>query len=114
MDLATTTRQRAPRLRRNTDLSVPRPQASKYAIDEINAYIAVRDGLVGEAEQETTEASIERLVLANNFVANCLRPTGPHYLTQCLPELDSVRELKRCHAVDAQIAKLRALMVAAA
>ena len=114
MDLATKPRQRALRPRRNTDLSVPRPQESEYAIDDINAYIAVRDGLVGEAEQETTEAAIERLVLANNFIANCLRPTRPQYMTQCLPEVDSVRELKRCHAVDAHIVKLRAVLVAAA
>jgi hypothetical protein len=87
------------------------PNGSQYAIDEINAYIAVRNGLLKEAEQTPTESSLERLVLANNFVANCLRPTRQPYITQYLPDVDAVRELKECHAVDARIAKLRAASV---
>jgi hypothetical protein len=91
--------------------AVTRQNASRYAIDEINAYIAVRDGLLEEAEQNPTGVGIERLILANNFVANCMRPTCHPYITQCLPDVDSVRELKQCHAVDAQIVKLRARLV---
>lgn len=75
--------------------------------------MAVRDGLVEEAARDTTEATIKRLVLANNFVANCLRPTRQPYITQCLPEIDAVRELQRCQAVEAKIVKLRARLATA-
>jgi hypothetical protein len=98
-------------LRKPVKSAAPK-DSNKYAIEEINAYIAVRDGLLEEAARETTEATIERLVLTNTFVASCLRPMRPPYLTQCLPEVDTVRELKRCHAVDAQIVGLRAQLVA--
>jgi hypothetical protein len=94
--------------------AVTRQNASRYAIDEINAYVAVRDELLEEAEQNPTGVGIERLILANNFVANCMRPTRHPYVTQYLPDVDAVRELKQCHAVDAQIAKMRARLVRAA
>ncbi len=113
MDLAVKSRQHVSRNRRSADNSTARSHTSQYAIEEINAYIAVRDGLIEEAAQETIEATIERLVLANNFVANCLRPTRPLYITQCLPEIDAVRELQRCQTVDARIVKLRARLAAA-
>ncbi len=114
MSLAISSPRKTSDSRRHKNIPSAVPPANRYAIEEIGAYIAVRDGLIEEARLETTEASIERLVLTNNFVANCLRPTRPPYLTQCLPEVDTVRELKRCHAVDLQIAKLRAQMVATA
>jgi hypothetical protein len=114
MDLALKAVQRNARTRRKTaDTGTPQ-NSNKYAIEEINAYIAVRDGLLEEAAEDPTEATVGRLVLTNNFVANCLRPTSPAYLKQCLPEVDAVRELKRCHAVDEQIVKLRTRIITAA
>ena len=109
MDLAARSRQLASRNRRKGGHSATnRPEASPYAIEEINAYIAVRDGLMAEAARDRTEASIERLALANQFVSNCLGPARQPYLSQCLPAKDAARELQRCHSVDAQIAKFRA------
>jgi hypothetical protein len=115
MDLALRPRKNNSAKKDKSPLSAVTVQsANHYAIDEINAYIAVRDGLLGEAEQIPTEASLERLVLANNFVANSLKPTRAPYMTQYLPDVDAVRELKHCHAVDARIVKLRARLVRAA
>jgi hypothetical protein len=114
MHLGIKSPQRISRNLRKPVKSAAPQDSNKYAIEEITAYIAVRDGLLEEAAQETTEATIERLVLTNTFVASCLRPARPLYLAQCLPEVDTVRELKRCHAVDAQIIKLRAQLVAGA
>jgi hypothetical protein len=74
----------------------------------------VRDTLLGEAQQSLTQAALQRLVLANNFVANCLRPIKGPYISQCLPEKEASRELKRCASVDACIAKLRARLAAVA
>ena len=92
----------------------PAASRNQYAVDEIGAYIAVRDSLLTEAQEGLTEAALQRLVLANNFVANCLRPAKKPYLSQFLPETDAVRELKRCAGVDAAITKLRARLTAAA
>jgi hypothetical protein len=93
---------------------VPVASRNQYAVDEIGAYIALRDSLLTEAQQGLTEGALQRLVLANNFVANCLRPGKAPYLSQSLPEADAARELKRCAAVDAAITKLRARLMAAA
>lgn len=96
----------------------PKPTTSSdpshYAGEEIGAYIAVRDSLLGEAQESLTQAALQRLALANNFVVNCLRPARGPYVSQCLPEKDAARELKRCASVDASIARLRARLVAAA
>ena len=94
----------------------PAPEASgsQHAVEEIHAYIAVRDSLLREAEGALSEAALQRLVLANNFVANCLRPVRGPYFAQSLPESDAARELKRCAGVDASIAQLRARLTAAA
>ncbi len=81
--------------------------SSQYAIDEINAYIAVRDGLLDDAEKVATPAKLERLALANEFVESCLKPARPPYQAQCLQETDAVRERKRCDAVKIRIEKLR-------
>ena len=86
---------------------------SHHAAEEIGAYIAVRDLLLSEAQKRLTKSALERLVLANDFVQNCLRAvTGP-YLEQYLPEKDAARELKRCASVTATIAKFRARLRAA-
>jgi hypothetical protein len=84
------------------------PVALKYAIDEINAYIAIRDNLFAEAEETATNAILHRLCLANDFVQSCLKPARSPYEIQFLPEQDADRERKRCAAIRARIAQLRA------
>ncbi len=110
MDLATSPRSRTARAHPKPDQTSARYQAGQSAADEINAYIAVRDSLMEEAKREMTEAAVQRLILANRFVANCLQSTGELYLSQCLPETEAVRERERCQAIDTQIGRLRALL----
>lgn len=81
---------------------------SKEAIAEINAYIAIRDGLLVEAEQIRTRAKIDSVTVANDFVMTCLKPVRPPYEAQCLPEAEAVLERKRCDYVRARIAELTA------
>ena|ERR1700736_5672856 len=84
------------------------PNRSKYIVDEINAYIAIRDGLMVEAEQLRTYAKLDSVIVANEFVETCLKPPRPAYKAQHLPEADAVLERKRCQAVKARVAELRA------
>jgi hypothetical protein len=79
---------------------------SAYSVAEINAYIAIRDQLLREAEELHTSAKIASTVLANDFVEGCLQPARPPYESQCLPEQDAIRERKRCETVRARIAEL--------
>ena len=88
------------------------PASPKYVIDEITAYIAIRDELLAEAEQIMTRAQIDSVSVANDFVATCLKPTRSPYEAQCLPEMDAVRERKRCEAVKARIRELAVLIAA--
>ena len=88
------------------------PASSKHVIDEINAYIAIRDELLAEAEQIMTRAKIDSVTVANDFVATCLKPARPPYQAQCLAETDAVRESKRCETVKARIRELIALVAA--
>jgi hypothetical protein len=80
---------------------------SVYSITEINAYIAIRDQLLDEAEKLHTTAKIASTALANDFVEGCLKSPRPPYEAQCLPEKDAIRERKRCQRVRARIAELR-------
>jgi hypothetical protein len=80
---------------------------STYVVDEINAYIAIRDGLLMEAEQMRTAAKIDNAMAANAFVETCLRPARRAYASQHLPEKDAVRERARCQAVRARVTELR-------
>jgi hypothetical protein len=82
---------------------------SAYSVDEINAYIAIRDQLLAEAEELHTSAKLASTALANDFVEGCLKPARSPYQAQCLPESDAVRERKRCEAVRSRIAQLRKL-----
>jgi len=85
----------------------PRQIGSLNVIAEIKAYIAIRDGLLAEAEQLKTWAKIDSLAVANDFVQSCLKAAPPPYESQCLPEADAVRERERCEAVRSRIAELR-------
>ena len=80
---------------------------SAYSVAEINAYIAIRDQLLDEAEQVHTTAKLASTALANDFVDGCLKPGRTPYEAQCLSEEDAVRERKRCKAVRDRIAELR-------
>jgi hypothetical protein len=98
--------------------NLPRPAAgasgessSTQAVEEINAYIAVRDVLLVEAEEVTTPARLDKLTIANEFVETCLRPARPPYQAQCLAKTDAIRERKRCAAVKVRIAELRLAVV---
>jgi hypothetical protein len=79
---------------------------SEHAIAEINAYIAIRDNLIAEAQQTTTVEALKRARLVNDFVETCLKPARTPYEAQSLPDADAVRERKRCAAVRARIAEL--------
>lgn len=92
--------------------ALAKPASSKHVVDEINAYIAIRDELLAEAEQIMTRAKIDSVTVANDFVATCLKPARPPYEAQCLPEAEAVRERKRCEAVKARLRELVALMAA--
>jgi hypothetical protein len=80
---------------------------SAYSITEINAYIAIRDQLLAEAEEVHTSAKLASTALANDFVEGCLKPARSPYEAQCLPESDAACERKRCEAVRIRIAELR-------
>jgi len=80
---------------------------SAYSVTEINAYIAIRDQLLDEAEKVHTTAKLASTALANDFVDGCLKPGRTPYEAQCLSESDAVRERKRCEVVRDRIAELR-------
>ena len=81
--------------------------SSKYAIGEINAYIAIRDELLAEAEQLKTASKLDGLAIANDFVESCLACSRPPYQAQFLPEADAVRERRRCCDIRHRVADLR-------
>src|ERR1700693_1611690 len=80
---------------------------SAYTVPEINAYIAIRDQLLAEAEELRTPANLASTGLANDFVLGCLQPTRSPYEAQCLPEVDAALERHRCETVRNRIAQLR-------
>lgn len=83
--------------------------ASEEATAEINAYIAIRDDLLAEAEQFLTPAKLASVTVANDTVAGFLRPARAPYEAQSLPEGEAARERKRCDFVRGRIAQLRTL-----
>jgi hypothetical protein len=95
-----------PESRRSTTTLSP-TFGSAYSITEINAYIAIRDQLLAEAEEVRTKAKLSSAALANDFVLGCLQPVRSPYEAQCLPETDAVPERQRCEAVRDRIAQLR-------
>src|SRR5437660_12646859 len=81
--------------------------ASAYSVAEINAYIAIRDQLLGDSEEILTSAKLASTSLANDFVLGCLQLARSPYQAQCLSEADAIQERKRCEAVRNRIAELR-------
>ena len=89
----------------------PCPSGSKVcseAIDEINAYIAIRDHALADAERVATRGTIDRALLANEFVESCLRPARSPYQAQALPEATAASERKRCAAAKLRLVQLNA------
>jgi hypothetical protein len=82
-------------------------QNSEYVIGEINAFIAIRDELLAEAEETKAVSKLESLIVANNFVESCLTPARSPYDMQFLPEPAARRERKRCEQVKRRVADLR-------
>jgi hypothetical protein len=76
-------------------------------VEEIFSFIAVRDLLLAEAEELTTEASLHRVWMANEFAERCLEPSRPPYQAQSLPEPEAQFERRRCKAIKMRIAELR-------
>ena len=97
----------APAKRQSSPANLTPTFGSAYSIAEINAYIAIRDQLLDEAEKLHTTAKISSTALANDFVEGCLKPARAPYEAECLPEMDAIRERKRCEAVRNRIAALR-------
>ena len=75
---------------------------------EIHSYLAARNLLLREAEQNTTEANLRRAAAANEFAENCLRSNQFPYQAQGLPEIEAARERQHCQAVKLRLAELRA------
>ena len=104
--ISSTTPATKPESRRSTTTLSP-TFGSAYSVAEINAYIAIRDQLLAEAEELHTRTKLASAALANDFVQGCLQLARAPYEAQCLPETDAVRERKRCEAVSNRIAQLR-------
>lgn len=81
---------------------------TSYVVDEINAYIVIRDIALAEVEKEASSVNLERARIANDFVENCLKPAKSPYDGQHLPETDAARERGRCQAVKVRLSLLRA------
>lgn len=84
------------------------PLGSQHASSEINAYIAIREDLLAEAEQVPTCAKLDSVAVANDFVETCLRSPRPAYKAQHLPPVEAISEQKRCEEVRDRIVQLRA------
>ena len=76
------------------------------AIEEISAYIAVRDQALADAERVTTRGTVDRALLANEFVESCLRPVRSPYQAQAMPEAMAADERTRCAAAKVRLAQL--------
>jgi hypothetical protein len=83
------------------------PPDNRAVMEEIFSFIAVRDLLLAEAEELTTEASLHRVWMANEFAERCLEPSRPPYQAQSLPEAEALFERRRCKAVKLRLAELR-------
>ena len=92
--------------------SIPRSDGaaigSPQATAEIHAYIAARDLALAEAERAASNMTLNRAFLANQLVADCLKPARSPYQAQSLPEAEAIREHQRCEAAQARIGQLRA------
>ena len=79
----------------------------KHAHAEIHAYIAIRDRLLGEAEEIPSNSTLHRACIANDVVEIFLKPMRRPYEAQYLSEDEANRERAHCEAVKIRIAELR-------
>ena len=100
-----TSRKRLPQPAKSSDFRM-----TNYVVDEINAYVAIRDIALAEAEKEPTSLNLERARIANDFVEDCVKPARPPYQAQHLPETDAARERNNCQGVKVRLSLLRAHM----
>lgn len=82
--------------------------ASCAALDEIHAYLAARDLFLRQAEENPTDATLDRAWAANEFAEACLRPARSPYQDQSLPEADAARQRDRSRLAEIWITELRA------
>ncbi|HEY2799229.1 MAG TPA: hypothetical protein VGI85_01430 [Chthoniobacterales bacterium] len=87
--------------------SSPPAATAGPAAEEIYAFIAARDLLLADAEEATTEGSLHRLWMANEFAERCLEPARLPYAGQTLPAAEAAWERQRCKTVKVRIAELR-------
>ncbi len=80
---------------------------SKEARDEIEAYAAIRDLLLSNAEVTTSIESLRRAAIANELLESCLRPPRSPWQAQYLEPREAARELDRCCATKMRIAALQ-------
>ncbi len=85
----------------------PKAPAPNPVAEEIFSFIAVRDLLLAEAEEQPTEASLHRVWMANEFAERCLEPARPPYQAQSLPAAEATFERRRCKTVKVRLAELR-------
>ena len=90
--------------------SQPADLPSKEAAAEIQAYIAIRDGLMEDAEKFTTVDKLNAASVANDCVIAALRPARAPYGAQCLPEPEAVGERRKCEGVRRRIAERRSML----
>ena len=107
MPLATSSTIPAAKAKARAAITFSSAFGSAYSVAEINAYIAIRDQLLAEAEELRTATKLASTGLANDFVQGCLEPARSPYQAQCLPEDDAIRERKRCKVVRDRLAQLR-------
>jgi hypothetical protein len=92
----------------NASQRAPASSGTNVAASEICAYIAARNLLLRDVEENTTEANLRRATAANDFAENCLGPARSPYEAQALPEAEAARERQHCKAVKVRLAELRA------
>ena len=100
---------------KKVDATTPLPRPAKptersqikHAHAEIHAYIAIRDRLLGEAEDIPSNATLHRASIANDVVQIFLKPAKTPYEAQYLPESEASRERERCEAIEKRIGELR-------
>jgi hypothetical protein len=80
----------------------------KPSVPEIRSYLAVRNLLLREAEENTTEANLRRAGSANDFAESCLARGKSPYEAQALSESEAARERRHCRSVRVRLAELRA------
>src|SRR4029079_7493366 len=79
---------------------------SNPAITEIHAYLAARNLVLREAEENTTELNLRRGASGNELAQNCVHPARSPYEAQALPEAEAARERQHCQAVKLRLAEL--------